>query len=142
MKVRYGFVSNSSSSSFLYVGTGFDDVENFVKSIKTDVLTEVLKEINSENSSDEVITAEDYSEILEYIYEYELEVGGYEVTRVNDESEEIIIGNCIGSTYNSNAEYIDNLTDLTKKFKEVETNFEGIFKEKIEPMLITVGSSC
>jgi hypothetical protein len=142
MKIRYGFVSNSSSSSFLYVGTGFDDVENFVKSINPDILIEVLTEINSENSSDEVITAEDYFEILEYIYEYELVVGGYEVTRVNDDSDEIIIGTCIGSTYNSNAEYISNLTNLTKMFKEVESSFEGIFKEKTEPMLITVGSSC
>ena len=81
MKLRTGFVSNSSSSSFVVYGTSFDDASDFIKLvIKNDdklkaKIEKHVKEQYGESGEDgepatlEDIIEDDYYEILEIILE-------------------------------------------------------------------------
>ena len=67
MKIRNGFVSNSSSSSFCIYGTSFDDMDEVKKLLKLDVKEE---DDNEEGYTQELKDALEGMKNLEYIVDH------------------------------------------------------------------------
>jgi hypothetical protein len=101
MKTRQGFVSNSSTSSFIVVGTIFNNVEEF----KEKLLPKVLNNILSKGTLKEWI--------------------GDNCSMYDSSEDGFIFGESVGSV--DYIESISTLETIQEKFKEAEKSFEKYF---------------
>jgi len=127
MKLRTGFVSNSSSSSFLIVGKSFEEIGDLMKFLNEHL--EKFEETYAEVAED--INEDDPGEIQENIQEVfaKLEIDGIEIN--SDECSEIALGVVVANVENGVTELV---LDFEKIFKNGVKTFRDNFKE--EPSVI------
>ena len=122
MKIRSGFVSNSSSSSYIVMGIKFDDLKKLEEAFLPGKLEEIKQKIESHNS-DENNKYEMIGNVAEWFEDL--------VTYRDDYDDGLLFGHCINDVYWLNK--LSTMEDLNKSFgeaKEIVAEYFGEEKAK------------
>ena len=112
MKIRKGFVSNSSSSSFLMVGMKMDvpdDLPDFLAKLEGMTEEELLRRARAYKhyTGDEKMSDQEfYDYCADCIFDFTYKQDGFDIF-VGEDFEYFILGREIASTYNQEVKAID-----------------------------------
>ena len=137
MKFRNGFVSNSSSSSFLAIGMKMDypdDTAEFVSKLtnmsRKDIERKVIETIHNKIS----ISEDDIQDFCaDWLWDIEEESGLNVI--IEEDNEWIIIGKEIGCSYNTSVEAVDADIEAITKSMEIARDKMGFTDFPIEMYL-------